>query len=355
LIDTSLSLALLGLYVQFDVLIAPSIVARGSATAYDLAAVPSKGVYLILLAAGPLVFPFVRRHESGRRIIIGTALVAFAVGVFFTVVLVAARPLIADILDRPQAEVLVLGLLGLTMTFGGVTAMVINAGVARGVKHPWPPLVMGIATLLLCWPFRPSAIDFSIVLLASQAVVCLLSIAICLWGRLRTMDGSATTVVALQQLASLAEAGDPLAPVRAMHELPNVERPNPSLKSVSIPVTFHLPAEVCAQHAVVCGEWNDWSHDRDIMERDDDGFSLTIELARGRAYRFRYLLDGNRWENCWSADMYVPNSYGSEDSVVDLRGAAENGSARNGTNPGLAGTGAEPQALAESDQDASKL
>jgi O-antigen/teichoic acid export membrane protein len=352
LIHTSLSLALLGLYVQFDVLVAPSIVARGSATAYDLAAVPSKGVYLILLAAGPLVFPFVRRHENGRTIVIRTAMVAFAVGVFFTVVLVAARPLIADILDRPKAEVLVLGLLGLAMSFGGVTGMVINAGVARGVKHPWPPLVMGIATLLLCWPFRPSAVDFSIVLLASQAVVCLLSIAICLWGRRRTVDGSATTEGALQQLESLAEAGDPLAPMQAMHELSEAERPIPKAKTVSIPITFHLPAEVCAQRAVVCGEWNGWSSDRDVMERSEDGFSLTIVLARGYTYRFRYLLDDDRWENDWNADMYVPNIYGSEDSVIDLRDPVESGPARNETEPGTAGTGAEARAHVESDQDA---
>jgi hypothetical protein len=352
LIDTSLSLALLGLYVQFDVLIAPSIVARGSATAYDLAAVPSKGVYLILLAAGPLVFPFVRRHESGRQIVIRTALVAFAVGLFFTAALVAARPLIADVLDRPKAGFLILGLLGLAMTFGGVTAMVINAGVARGIKHPWPPLVMGIATLLLCWPFRPSTIDFSIVLLVSQAVVCLLSIAICLWGRQRRTDDSATTDAPLQQLESLAEAGDPLAPLHTMHELREVDRPHANGKSVSIPVTFHLPAEVCAQHAVVCGEWNDWSPDRDIMERSEDGFSLTIELERGRTYQFRYLLDGSRWENDWNADMYVPNIYGSEDSVVDLREAVEGGPARNGTKLGTAGTGAEARAHTESDQDA---
>jgi hypothetical protein len=108
-----------------------------------------------------------------------------------------------------------------------------------------------------------------------------------------------------------------------VHELPKVDRPHANGKSASIPVTFHLPAEVCAQHAVVCGEWNDWSLDRDIMERSEDGFFLTIELARDRTYRFRYLLDGNRWENDWNADMYVPNIYGSDDSVVDLRDAVE--------------------------------
>ena len=81
IIDTSLSLALLGFYVQLDVLIAPSVLAHGQATTYDLGAVPSKGVYLMLLAAGPLVFPSVRRLQGGgKRLIVVTAAVAWAVG-----------------------------------------------------------------------------------------------------------------------------------------------------------------------------------------------------------------------------------------------------------------------------------
>ncbi len=29
-------------------------------------------------------------------------------------------------------------------------------------------------------------------------------------------------------------------------------------------------------------------------------------------------LDGERWENDWSADEYVANAYGSDDSVVSV-------------------------------------
>ena len=84
-------------------------------------------------------------------------------------------------------------------------------------------------------------------------------------------------------------------------------------------VIFTLPAAVNAGQAAVCGEWNDWSPDADVMDVVEDGFSLTIELELGRTYRFRYLLDGQRWENDWHADFYVPNGYGGDDSVVDLR------------------------------------
>ena len=84
-------------------------------------------------------------------------------------------------------------------------------------------------------------------------------------------------------------------------------------------VTFTLDPRVGAQVAVVYGDWNDWAPDIHVMERDDaGGFSLTVALESGRRYRFRYLLDGERWENDWAADAYEPNAFGEEDSIVDL-------------------------------------
>ena len=59
------------------------------------------------------------------------------------------------------------------------------------------------------------------------------------------------------------------------------------------------------------------------MRRDaDGGFSVTVELEAGRAYRFRYLLDGVRWDNDWAADAYLPNSFDGDDSIVDLTALA---------------------------------
>jgi CHAD domain-containing protein len=87
-------------------------------------------------------------------------------------------------------------------------------------------------------------------------------------------------------------------------------------------VTFTLPAAVRATHVAICGEWNDWSVGHDVMDRVGDTFSRTIVLQAGRTYRFRYLLDGRRWENDRDADAYVPNGFGSDDSVVDLTAMA---------------------------------
>jgi hypothetical protein len=35
------------------------------------------------------------------------------------------------------------------------------------------------------------------------------------------------------------------------------------------------------------------------------------------------LIDGQRWDNDWAADAYLPNSFGGDDSVVDLTALAE--------------------------------
>lgn len=81
--------------------------------------------------------------------------------------------------------------------------------------------------------------------------------------------------------------------------------------------TFELPPAVNAQAAHLCGDFNEWSEASHPMERRDDGsFTLTILLEPGRAYQFRYLLDGDRWENDWAADEYTPNPFGSDNSVV---------------------------------------
>ena len=84
-------------------------------------------------------------------------------------------------------------------------------------------------------------------------------------------------------------------------------------------VTFKLPADVVAGSAAVIGEFNGWDPEANPMKKLKDGsFSATVSLPAGESYRFRYLLDGERWENDWEADGYAPNQYGSEDSIVAL-------------------------------------
>ncbi|OEU53747.1 MAG: glycoside hydrolase [Desulfobacterales bacterium C00003060] len=84
-------------------------------------------------------------------------------------------------------------------------------------------------------------------------------------------------------------------------------------------VTFDFPPDVNATMASVCGDFNEWSASAHPMKHRKDGrFSTTISLEAGRDYRFRYLLDGRRWENDWAADEYVRNGFGTEDSLIKV-------------------------------------
>ena len=83
--------------------------------------------------------------------------------------------------------------------------------------------------------------------------------------------------------------------------------------------TFKLPAEVEAEQVILLGDFNEWDTTATPMKRLKDGsFSKTLSLESDQTYRFRYLLDGERWENDWAADDYRPNIYGTEDSVIRI-------------------------------------
>ena len=86
-------------------------------------------------------------------------------------------------------------------------------------------------------------------------------------------------------------------------------------------VTFTLPKEAAPDAETVCvmGEFNNWSHDAHPLKRQKSGdFSLSLDLEKGRSYRFRYLIDGWKFENDWQADRYEANPYGGDDSVIEL-------------------------------------
>jgi hypothetical protein len=83
-------------------------------------------------------------------------------------------------------------------------------------------------------------------------------------------------------------------------------------------VTFTIPARPDIDEATVVGDFNDWSTTATTMARVGETFSATVTLPAGRRYQFKYLLNGERWENDWAADEYVANRHGGEDSVVDL-------------------------------------
>jgi len=84
-------------------------------------------------------------------------------------------------------------------------------------------------------------------------------------------------------------------------------------------LTFKLPVDGSVKTVALCGEFNDWNPTSHLMvRRKDSSFSLTLSLPTGQQYRYRYLLNGNQWENDPAADGYIPNPHGSDDSLVKL-------------------------------------
>ncbi len=85
-------------------------------------------------------------------------------------------------------------------------------------------------------------------------------------------------------------------------------------------VTFKIPAEVgtAAKTANIVGEFNDWSITANPMKRLKSGaITATLDMEKGRAYQFRYVLGKNHWENENEADKIVPSPYGdSKNSVI---------------------------------------
>ena len=84
-------------------------------------------------------------------------------------------------------------------------------------------------------------------------------------------------------------------------------------------VTFSLPKEAfgAANEVHLVGDFNEWDHTATPMTKNENGeFVVTLTLEPNSDYQFRYLIDGERWENDWNADRYEPNQYGVQNSVV---------------------------------------
>ena len=84
-------------------------------------------------------------------------------------------------------------------------------------------------------------------------------------------------------------------------------------------VTFRLPKEAApeAKQVTIAGDFNNWDMEKTPLSRTKDGdFFVAIDLKSKSEYRFRYCIDGSRWENDWQADKYLPNDFGSDDSVL---------------------------------------
>jgi len=65
------------------------------------------------------------------------------------------------------------------------------------------------------------------------------------------------------------------------------------------------------------GDFNNWNIENLPLKKVKNGsFSVTIELEKGKAYQFKYLVDGIGWLNEKEADLQVLNEFKTENSVI---------------------------------------
>jgi hypothetical protein len=207
LFHSSIALALLGVFVQLDLLVVPSAFTSAQANQYDLAAVPSKSVYLVLAALGPILFPFVRRHGS-RKLIIGGPAATLAVGLVASLAVVLLRPVIAAVLGQQEATVENMVLLCVAMSLAGTTATIVNSAIARGVVRPWPPTACGMVALVVCSRLE-GVTSFAISTVVIQLMVALASLAIVIRDKPGKPERSTLVIWALQHFPGARVATRP--------------------------------------------------------------------------------------------------------------------------------------------------
>jgi 1,4-alpha-glucan branching enzyme len=90
--------------------------------------------------------------------------------------------------------------------------------------------------------------------------------------------------------------------------------------SSTVKVTFSLPKEAAegAETVVVLGDFNNWQEGLTLSIQADGSFEASIELEKGHAYEYRFLINGDKWENAWNAEAYKPTPFGAYNSVVTV-------------------------------------
>ncbi len=81
-------------------------------------------------------------------------------------------------------------------------------------------------------------------------------------------------------------------------------------------VTLKVLADWAEKEVAVAGTFNNWNINAEKLKKTKDGWTTTLRLKPENEYTFKYFIDGERWVNDDAADKYVPNEFGTEDSLI---------------------------------------
>ncbi|WP_375750178.1 isoamylase early set domain-containing protein [Vibrio sp. HN007] len=82
-----------------------------------------------------------------------------------------------------------------------------------------------------------------------------------------------------------------------------------------VEVTFEWPQGEEGSVAIA-GDFNEWTAEPMKLNKKKKAFSFKTRLPKEDSFQFRYLIDGDTWENDPAADDYVRNSFGSDNSLI---------------------------------------
>jgi 1,4-alpha-glucan branching enzyme len=85
-------------------------------------------------------------------------------------------------------------------------------------------------------------------------------------------------------------------------------------------VTFILPDRLVPETKSVhiAGDFNDWSMTSTEMRKVSGKYIKSMKLKANKAYQFRYLINGKKWENDLEADGIIPPERNYYNSIINL-------------------------------------
>lgn len=116
--------------------------------------------------------------------------------------------------------------------------------------------------------------------------------------------------------AATAVAEKAVKTVKAVASKAPAKTAAPATKTAK--VTFVLPKEAVANAETVAllGDFNNWQNAVTLTKQKDGSYKTALELEKGRSYEYRFLINGEKWENDWAAEAYTPTPFGTYNSVV---------------------------------------
>lgn len=81
-------------------------------------------------------------------------------------------------------------------------------------------------------------------------------------------------------------------------------------------VTFQLPKAIEAKSVTLVGDFNGWNETATPLKKVKGVWKVTLDLATGEEFQYRYFVNASDWHNDWEADKYVANNVDGDNSVV---------------------------------------